>query len=141
MKREDAFNDISSALETKLADENLNPYGAELVNEIPNSMPNNMNPQIVLTQIDYGLSRETLAKTEKKHTFSIEAQIFAIDSADTHRRVIANDIADLVETHIDGYGMTLESSNVIPNLQENVFRVILRFGGLIDDNTGIIYRE
>ena len=141
MKREDAFNDISSALETKLANALLNPYGAELTNEIPESMPNNLNPQIVLSQIDYGLGGETLSKTERKHTFSIEAQIFAIDSATVHKRVIANNIADLVETHIDGYGMTLETSQVIPNLQENVFRIVLRFSGLIDDNTEIIYRE
>lgn len=141
MKQEDVLDELCSTLDTKLTDELLNPYGAELFRVIPNVYPNNKFPIIVLSQLDYTFGNETLDKLEKNYILSIEANIFAVDNDDTHKRVIANDVCELVNTHIDGYGLRLDSRDVIPNLQENVYRIVLRFSGRIDVNNEVIYRE
>jgi hypothetical protein len=141
MKHEDVFDEISSALDTKLSDEESNPYGAVAYNFIPNTFPNNQFPIIVLSQLDYTLSKETLDKEEREYTVSIEANIFAIDTPTTHKRLIANDVCELVFGVIDGYGLRLDMRDVLPNLQENVYRIVMRFSGRIDENRAVIYRE
>lgn len=141
MKQEDVLDELCSTLETKLSNELLNPYGAELFAFIPNVYPNNKFPIIVLSQLDYSLGSETRDKLEKNYLISIEANIFSVDNDDTHKRVIANDVCELVNAHIDGYGLRLDTRDVMPNLQENVYRIVLRYSGRIDVNTGIIYRE
>lgn len=141
MKLEDVFEEISSSLDTKLSDALLNPYGAEKTDFIPNEFPNNDNPQIVLSQLDYSLGSESLDKIRKQFTISIEVDIFTVDQATTHKRIIANDVCDMVYEHIDGYGLRLDMRDVTPNLQENVYRITMRFSGKVDEHTEIIYRE
>ena len=141
MKREEVFDEISAYITTQLANGTKNPYGATLLNVIPTLEEANF-PTIVITQIEYSLDDETLAKTEQKHRVSIEAQIFAVSTATVNRRTIANQLADLVEDCIANYyGFTLESALPVQNLVENIYRVVMRFSGLIDDTTKKIYRE
>lgn len=141
MKLEDVFAEISSTLDTKLSDELLNPYGAEMTDFIPDVFPDGVNPQIVLSQLDYSLGSESLNKSRKQFMISIEANIFTVDQATTHKRIIANDVCDMVYEHIDGYGLRLDMRDITPNLQENVYRITMRFSGLVDEHTEVIYRE
>lgn len=141
MKLEDVFAEISSTLDTKLSNELLNPYGAEMTDFIPNVFPDNVNPQIVLSQLDYSLGSESLDKSRKQFMISIEVDIFTVDQATTHKRVIANDVCDMIYEHIDSYGLRLDMRDITPNLQENVYRITMRFSGKIDEHTEIIYRE
>lgn len=140
MKRDEIFDEIYQSLSTELGITLSNPYGAIVEPYIP-SYEFDKLPLIVLSQIDYRLHKEALNKNEKQHEIVIEAQIFAIDKNGTNKRVIANQVADLVESILqDNYGLGLEMSNVIPNVDENVYRVALRFRGYVYDNNKIIYR-
>jgi len=141
MKREEVFEEIYGGINTKLSNGTLNPYGATILSFIP-SYEQDEFPLIVLSQVEYSLNSETLNKSEKKHNLSVEAQIFAKDTATVNKRIIANSVADLVEVVLqDDYGLRLELSNVLPNLDENVYRVLLRFSCIIDDDSKVIYRE
>lgn len=140
MTRDEVFEEIYGYMNT-LLEENSELYDNAIVLPYLPSQDFNDLPVIVLSQLDYRLSGETLAKTEKKHEFTIEAQIFTIDTQTDHRRTVGNRIADMVEDVIQNdYGLRLESSSVIPNLNENIYRIFLRFVGVIDDDTLIIYR-
>ena len=139
--RDEVFDEIYQAIVAKLAIVGNNPYNATVLSYIP-SYKFDEFPVIVLNQVDYRLDREALNKNEKKHYFSIEAQIFSIDKPTFNRRTIANSLSNLVENVIQNdFGLGLNMSNVIPNLDESVYRVILRFNGIIDDDSKIIYRE
>lgn len=141
MTRDEVFDEIYESIALALEDTELNPYGATILSYVPSQRFDEF-PVIVLSQLDYRLDRESLGKTEKKHAFTIEAQIFSIDNATDNRRTIGNNIANIVEDVIqNNYGLTLDMSSVIPNLDENIYRIMLRFTGLIDDDTKIIYRE
>lgn len=141
MTRDEVFDEIYENIASKLEDSELNPFGSTILSYVP-SQGFDEFPVIVLSQLEYRLERETLGKTEKKHFFSIDAQIFSIDTAFQNRREIGNNIANLVEDVIQNdYGLTLVSANVLPNLDEKIYRIILRFSGLVDDDTKIIYRE
>jgi len=141
MTREEILDEIYDTLSEALEDSELNPDGASILSYVP-SYEFSEFPLIVLNQFNYSLDKETLSKTEKKHSISIEAQIFSIDTATDNRRKVGNRLADLVEGVIqDEYGFTLNMSSVIPNLNENIHRIMLRFTGLVDDDTKIIYRE
>ena len=141
MTRDEVFDEIYEAIALKLEDSELNPDGAIILSYVP-SKEFDAYPVVVLSQLNYRLDRETLGKTEKKHAFTIEAQIFSIDKPLKNRREIGNNIANIVEDVIQNdYGLTLDMSNAIPNLDENIYRIMMRFTGLIDDDTKIIYRE
>lgn len=140
MTRDEVFDEIYQSLASELDIEYSNPYGAIIEPYIPTQEFDEF-PIIVLSQIDYRLSNETLNKNEKQHEIVLEAQIFAIDKDGVHRRVIANQVADLVEQIIqDNYGLGLQMSNVIPNVDENIYRIVLQFRGYVYDNTKVIYR-
>jgi len=141
MTREQVFDEIYASLQTKLNNALLNPYGATMTNTIPNILPDSDFPLIVLSQLDYLLNRETLDKGKRKYSFSIECNVFAINEGTTYARTIANQVSNLTELHIDGYGLRLDMSDVVPNLQENVYRVLQRFSGVIDVDSEVIYRE
>lgn len=138
LKRDEVFDEIQASIEDEL--ELSNPYNASVLSYVPSYEFDEL-PIIVLSQIDYRLVAETLNKQEKRHELVIEAQIFSIDEGTTSKRTIGNLLADVVEDVIQNkYGLNLEMSNVIPNLDENIYRIVLRFRGIIDDNTKIIYR-
>lgn len=137
--RDEVFDEIYQAIVDKLNIEN--PYNATVLSYIPSYRFDEF-PVIVLQQIDYHLSGETLSKSEKKHALAIEAQVFAIDIPNVNRRTIANSLADMVEDVIQNdFGLGLDMSEVIPNIDEDVYRVVLRLSGIIDDDSKIIYRE
>jgi hypothetical protein len=141
MTREEVFDEIYQAIVTKLAITGNNPYSASVLSYFP-SYKFDEFPVIVLSQIDYRLDREALNKEEKKHSITIEAQVFSINKPTVNRRTIANQIANIVEGVIQNdFGLGLDSSNVIPNIDEDVYRIVLRFNGIIDDDSKIIYRE
>lgn len=140
MKRDEIFDEIYQSVSSELAIQLSNPYGAIVEPYIPPYEFDEL-PLIVLSQVDYRLHKEALNKTEKQHEIVIEAQIFAINKDNVNKRVIANQLGDLVETILqDNYGLGLEMSNVIPNVDENVYRIALRFRGYVYDNNKIIYR-
>lgn len=139
IKRDEVFDEIYQAIVDRLDDEDV--YGASVLSYI-SSYKFDEFPIIVLNQIDYRLGGETLSKTEKKHSFTIESQVFAIDKDGVDSRTIANFLSDLVEDVIQNdFGLRLDMSDVIPNVTENVYRVVQRFSGIIDDDSKIIYRE
>lgn len=139
MTRDEVIDEIYQAIVNRLDGEDT--YGASVLSYI-SSYQFDEFPVIVLNQLNYSLSRETLSKTEKKHRLVIEAQIFAIDKPTIDSRTIANDLSDLVEDVIQNdFGLRLDTSDVIPNVVESVYRVVLRFSGIIDDDSKIIYRE
>ena len=141
MVREEVFQEILEYIDNAFSDTELNPYGATILPFIP-SYEEAQFPLVVMSQVEYALNQETLNKREKKHAIGLEVNVFAIDTATTNKRTIANSVADLVESIIqDTYGLKLESSETIPNLQENVYRIVMRFTGLVDDDTKVIYRE
>ena len=141
MVREEVFQEILEYINDELETQGLNPYGATILPYIP-SYEQARFPLIVMSQVEYALNQEALNKREKKHAIGLELNVFAIDTATVNKRTIANSVADLVESIIqDTYGLKLESSETIPNLQENVYRIVMRFTGLVDDDTKIIYRE
>jgi hypothetical protein len=138
LKRDEVFDEIQASIEDEL--ELSNPYNAIVLSYVPSYEFDEL-PVIVLSQIDYRLVGETLNKNEKRHELVIEAQIFSIDENSETKRTIGNSLADVVEDVIQNkYGLNLEMSNVIPNLDENIYRIVLRFRGIIFDNTKIIYR-
>lgn len=138
LKRDEVFDEIQASIEYEL--ELSNPYNAIVLSYVPSYEFDEL-PVIVLSQIDYRLVGETLNKNEKRHELVIEAQIFSIDENSETKRTIGNSLADVVEDVIQNkYGLNLEMSNVIPNLDENIYRIVLRFRGIIFDNTKIIYR-
>lgn len=141
MVREEVFQEILEYINDELETQGLNPYGATILPYIP-SYEESKFPLIVMSQPEYALNLETLNKREKKHALGIEVNVFAIDTATDNKRTIANSVANLVESIIqDTFGLKLESAEAIPNLQESVHRIVMRFTGLIDDDTKIIYRE
>jgi len=138
LKRDEVFDEIQESIEDELVISN--PYDAIVLSYVPSYEFNEL-PVIVLSQIDYRLVAETLNKNEKRHELVIEAQIFSIDEESTTKRTIGNSLADMVEDVIQNtYGLNLEMSNVLPNLDENIYRIVLRFRGIIDDDSKIIYR-
>ena len=138
LKRDEVFDEIQASIEDEL--ELSNPYNAIVLSYVPSYEFDEL-PVIVLSQIDYRLVGETLNKNEKRHELVIEAQIFSIDENSETKRTIGNSLADVVEDVIQNkYGLNLEMSNVVPNLDENIYRIVLRFRGIIFDNTKIIYR-
>lgn len=140
MKRDEVFNEIYQALSNQLAISENNPYGSVIEPYVPTYEFDSL-PMIVLSQLDYRLTDETLEKLEKKHEVVIEAQVYANTKSGVDKRVIANQLSDLVENTIQNtYGLGLEMSNVIPNVEENIYRVVLRFRGFVDDDTKVIYR-
>jgi hypothetical protein len=141
MTRDEVFDEIYASLQVKLNNATLNPYGATMTNTIPNILPDSDFPLIVLSQLDYSLNRETLDKEKRKYSFSIECNVFSVNEGSVYARTIANQISNLTELHIDGYGLRLDMSDVVPNLQENVYRVLQRFSGVVDADSKIIYRE
>lgn len=139
MTRDEVIDEIYQAIVERL--DNEDTYGASVLSYI-SSYQFDEFPVIVLNQLNYSLSGETLSKTEKKHRLVIEAQIFAIDQTSTDSRTIANYLSDLVEDVIQNdFGLRLDTSDVIPNVVESVYRVVQRFSGIIDDDSKIIYRE
>ena len=138
LKRDEVFDEIQASIEDEL--DISNPYDAIVLSYVPSYEFDEL-PVIVLSQIDYRLVNETLNKNEKRHELVIEAQIFSIDEEGETKRTIGNSLADLIEDVIQNtYGLNLEMSNVIPNLDENIYRIVLRFRGIIDDDSKIIYR-
>jgi hypothetical protein len=141
MTRDEVFDEIYQVIETKLSDIVLNPYSATILSYIPSYEFDDL-PLIVLSQIDYRLVGEALNKNEKRHEIVIEAQIFARNEQGVHQRVIGNNVANIVEDVIQNdYGLGLEMSNVIPNLDESIYRIVLRFRGYTFDDTKVIYRN
>lgn len=144
MTNEEVFDEIESAIETVLLDTDLNPYGAEIMSFIPSYEPD-IFPVIVISQVDYRLVGKTLNKHEKKYKLSIECQIFSKDVLSDsvvidHKRDIANTIDELIKgVLLDTYGLGLAMRNVIPNLDENIYRIVVRYEGVIDENTKVIY--
>lgn len=140
MTRDEVFDEIYQAIVAKLAIVGNNPYNATVLSYIP-SYKFDEFPVIVLSQVDYRLEGEALNKEEKRHSLVIEAQIFSIDTPTVNRRIIANSISNLVEDVIQNdFGLGLNMSNVIPNLDESIYRIVLTFNGIIDDDSKIIYR-
>ena len=140
MTRDEIFDEIYQSLENELEIELSNPYEAIILPYFPSYEFDEL-PVIILSQIDYRLTNETLNKKEKQHEIVLEAQIFAIDKSNVNKRVIANQLGDLVETIIqDNYGLRLENSSVIPNVDENIYRIVLRFRGYVYDDNKTIYR-
>jgi hypothetical protein len=138
LKRDEVFDEIQASIEDEL--DISNPYDAIVLSYVPSYEFDEL-PVIVLSQIDYRLVGETLNKNEKRHELVIEVQIFSIDEEGKTKRTIGNSLADMVEDVIQNtYGLNLEMSNVLPNLDENIYRIVLRFRGIIDDDSKIIYR-
>lgn len=133
---EEVFNQVYATLDDNLA---LSMFSPTMTPYIPSLEEANF-PSVVLSQIDYGLSAETLNHRQKRYLVSLEAQVFTVDNAIAHKRVIANELADIVEETIDGYGFLTVSREVIPNFVENIYRVVLRFTGYVDLDTLTIYR-
>lgn len=141
IRREEVFDEIYQAIETLFLDESINTHQAQAFNTFP-SYDEGIFPCVVLSQFDYALDGEALNKAKQKHRFSIEAQVFAINTSSINKREICNDVAYLIEdVVVNNYGLTLISAGEIPNLDEGVYRIVLRFSGLVDDETKIIYRE
>lgn len=140
MTREEVFDEIYSAIVDAIDLDGT--YDASVLTYIP-SYKFDEFPVIVLSQIDYRLDRESLSKTQKKHSITIEAQVFGVDvDGGDDSRTIVNHLSNLVEQVIqDDYGLRLDMSEVIPNIDEYVYRVVQRFSGLVDDDTMVIYRE
>lgn len=139
MTNEEVLDEIVAEIETVLANETLNPYGAEIMSFIPPYEPD-VFPVIVISQVDYRLVGKTLNKKEKKYKFAIECQVFSKDTSSTHKRVIANHIDELIKGVCqDTYGLGLAMRNVIPNLDENIYRIVVRYEGIVDEDTKVIY--
>lgn len=142
MTNEEVFDEIVDAIDDILSNSQLNPYGADIMSFIPPYEPD-VFPVIVISQVDYRLVGKTLNKHEKKYKFAIECQIFSKDIigiTTTHKRDIANHIDELVKGVIqDTYGLGLAMRNVIPNLDENIYRIVCRYEGVIDEDTKVIY--
>lgn len=139
MVRDEVFDEIYSALVDAIDLDGT--YNASVLSYIP-SYKFDEFPVIVLSQTSYRLHNETLSKSEKRHSITIEAQIFSIDVDGVDSRTIVNDLSDIIESVIqDDFGLGLDMCEVIPNLDESVYRMILRFNGIIDDDSKIIYRE
>lgn len=139
--RDEVFDEIYQAIVAKLAVSGNNPYNATVLSYI-GSYKFDEFPVIVLNQLDYRLDRETLNKNEKKHSFTVEAQVFALDKTTVDSRTIANSLSNLVEDVIQNdFGLSLDMSEVVPNVTESVYRVVQRFSGIIDDDSKIIYRQ
>ena len=137
--RDEVFDEIYQAIVEKIELDNI--YNASVLSYIASYQFNEF-PVIVLNQLNYRLSSEALNKNEKKHSFTIEAQVFAIDKGAVDSRTIANYLSNLVEDVIQNdFGLKLDMSDVIPNVTESVYRVVQRFSGIIDDDSKIIYRE
>jgi len=142
MAWESVFDEIFGAIETALGVVLDNPYGAVVMNTEP-PLEERIFPLIVCKQTNYYLKDETLSHTDKQHRITVEAQIYAINQESVHKRVIANSLADLVVPIIqDTYGLKLEFGQSVPNFaDENVYRIVLRFSGVLRDSTEVIYRE
>lgn len=139
MTNEEVLDEIVEEIETVLADELLNPYGALVMTYIP-PYEQDVFPVIVISQVDYRLVDKTLNKREKKFKLSIECQIFSKDELPVHKRDIANHIDELIKGVCqDTYGLGLAMRNVIPNLDENIYRIVVRYEGVIDEDTKVIY--
>jgi len=141
MNIEKVYEEMFDYLKTQLSDEEINPYGATLLDTIPSVEPN-VFPLIVMTQMDYVFATETLGKTNKRFTLPIEVNIFTIKSGANKKETIAKQLANVVkEVLFDHYGMSLDVFDRQPNLIENVYRIVMRFSCLVDEDTEIIYRE
>lgn len=144
MTNEEVLDEIVAEIETVLSDTELNPYGANIMSFIPPYEPD-VFPVIVISQVDYRLVGKTLNKHEKKYKLSIECQIFAKDILSSnvvtsHKRDIANAIDELIKgVCLDTYGLGLAMRNVIPNLDENIYRIVVRYEGVVDEDTKVIY--
>lgn len=141
MKRDEVFDEILTYIDTYLMNPTDNPYGAIVLPYFPSYEFDEL-PCIVLSQIDYRLNGEALNKNEKRHEIVIEAQVFAKTQNGIDKRVIANQVSDFVEDIIQNeYGLGLSLSTVVPNLDENIYRITQQFRGFIDDDSKIIYRQ
>lgn len=141
MTREEVFTDIYEELALRLANPTLNPYGASITSFVP-PLQDGIFPNITLYQGDYRLHKEALNKTEQKYYVMITAEVYAVNTPTQTKRIIANQVADLVETTIkDDYGFSLMGSDPVPNLDENIHRIMLRFSAIIDADSLTIYRQ
>jgi len=141
MNIEKVYEEMFDYLNTQLSDVEINPYGAVLLDTIPSVEPS-VFPLIVMTQMDFTFATETLGKTHKRFTLPIEVNIFTIKSGANKKETIAKQLANVVkEVLFDHYGMRLDVFDRQPNLIENVYRIVMRFSCLVDEDTEIIYRE
>lgn len=113
-------------------------YNAKVFKQPPNTP---IIPNIQIKSIGYPHD-ENLSKEEEKWNLMIEMNIYAQDTGEHKKRVIARELQEKAyDFYCNTKGFKCNFNNSVFNLDANVERLQLRFRATYDLNTGILYRN
>lgn len=100
-------------------------------------------PVVEVVEINNILQEEALDKTEQFNKLSYEINIYTQDnSSGVSKVVIAEELRDIVdEVMSNHFGMNRTLCQRMANLDMNVYRIILRYECVLDNERLVIYRR
>ena len=116
---------------------NTSLYGCKMFKSPPET---SYYPHAQLLITDKSLGNESLSKTQQQFAFEFTVEIYA-QGKDVHRSVIATAIEKAIADYmLNTLGVSLIVSTPIPNLDQNLYRILMRFTGIYDMERHIIFR-
>lgn len=99
-------------------------------------------PHIQMELVDKNVRLESRDYAERKFPLEISIEIYTEDTGNVPRRELAQKIESFVFDFLsEEVGLAIKGSFPIPNLDTNVHRLRVRYTGIYDINTNIIYKE
>lgn len=142
------YEQVFESLEIQLS---KNIYKPVLLRRTPDNLAALTLPLVILTEVNNAFNSETLCHTDQTYTAQFEIEIysqdvrFGVDFFD--RKDIAESIRDdvdliLNEGHQEPFAIRLKRtlSYPIPNVDANLYRLLMRYRGTLRVDTNTIYR-
>jgi len=106
----------------------------------------NISPLVTMSRPESTFADENLHKGEQKFNVTFEINIYVktkeINGQTISKNIIAKELRGLVdEVMFNQYGMNRITDRPIPNLDDDVLRIFLRYTCLFDKDKAIIYRK
>lgn len=100
-------------------------------------------PLIEVMEDNNTLESETLDKVEKFSRLSYTIKIYTQDSTSKVSKItIAEELVNIVNNAMENsFGMTRTACNRQPNLDQNVYVMVLKYECILDEENLIIYRR
>jgi len=133
------YQQVFNKIKTDLT--SLSSYSPVVVKVAPSN--SSVFPVVEVVEFDNTLQNETLDKTEQIEKLNYTINIFTQDNKNKVSKVeIAEELRDLIDEIMSNhYGMNRVTCQRIPNLDTNVYRILLIYECSIDKDKLIIYRR